>query len=76
MGKPVIMTNPQNSSEVFNMKYILKNHFGLKARTPISLRRKVKLLNTYSFILNSVKNKNIIVIMIKLRNKFLVMREG
>lgn len=57
MGKPVIMTNPQNSSEVFNMKYILKNHFGLKARTPISLRRKVKLLNTYSFILNSMKNK-------------------
>ena len=56
-GKPVLMTNPQNSSEVFNMKYILKNHFGLKARTPISLRRKVKLLNTYSFILNSMKNK-------------------
>lgn len=57
MGKPLILTSPSNSSEVFNMKYILKNHFGMKATTPISLKRKISLCLNYPFIINSYRNK-------------------
>lgn len=57
MCKPLILLNPSNSSEVFNMKYILKNHFGMKAKTPISLRRKIKVVLSYPFIMNSYKNR-------------------
>ena len=57
MGKPLILTSPSNSSEVFNMKYILKNHFGMKATTPTSLKRKISLCLNYPFIINSYRNK-------------------
>lgn len=57
LKKPTILLPPTNSSEKFNAKYMLKNHFSLKGYTPIQLTKKVKLTLNYNFITKTITNK-------------------
>lgn len=57
MGKACILLSPQNSLEKFNRRYMTKNHIALKASTPGSLSRKVKLCLSYGFIVKAIRNR-------------------
>ena len=57
MGVPCILMPGLGGHETKNAKIMTKNHFGIKARNPYSLKRKIKLCLKYPFIVKSMKNK-------------------
>lgn len=57
MKKPVILIPGVGGQEVYNARYMFRNHYAFKARGARSLVRKVKLSLSYPFIVNSMKNR-------------------
>lgn len=57
MKKPVILIPGIGGHEVYNAKFMTKNHYALKARSASGLVRKIKLCLNYPFIVNSMRNK-------------------
>jgi processive 1,2-diacylglycerol beta-glucosyltransferase len=57
MKKPCILIPGVDVSEKYNAKFMTKNHYASKVKSPSGLSRKVRLSLDYPFIINSMRNR-------------------
>ena len=57
LKKPSILIPGIDGEEVYNAKFMTKNHYSSKVKSPAMLVRKVKMYLKYPFIVSSMKNK-------------------
>lgn len=57
MKKPSILLPKKEKEEKYNAKFMIKNHYSSKVKTPLGFVRKIKLYLKYPFIVKSMKNK-------------------
>lgn len=57
LKKPSILIPEINGEELYNAKFMIKNHYSVKVKHPLALTRKVKMYIKYPFLTKSMKNK-------------------
>ena len=57
LKKPSILIPGIDGEETYNAKFMIKNHYSTKVKSPSGLRRKVRMYLKYPFIINSMKSR-------------------